>query len=91
MEEPAVLKRRIRLLQRGVARLPNVELGTMSIRQAVWQTYITKAGPEAAEPLEAAAAGVPLSALLRTFRDRIEPEVFARAEGRLRWQFLRTA
>ncbi len=91
MEEPAVLKRRIRLLQRSVARLPNVDLGTMSIRQAIWQTYITKAGAEAAEALEAAAAGTPLSALLRRFGDRIEPEVFARAEGRLRWQFLRTA
>jgi radical SAM superfamily enzyme YgiQ (UPF0313 family) len=91
MEEPAVLKRRIRLLQRGVARLPNVDLGTMSIRQAIWQTYITKAGADAAEPLAAAAAGMPLSALLREFSDRIEPEVFARAEGRLRWQFLRTA
>ena len=91
MEEPAVLKRRIRLLQKGVARLPNVDLGTMSVRQAIWQTYITKAGPEAAEALAAAAAGMPLSALLRKFGDRIEPEVFERAEGRLRWQFLRTA
>jgi radical SAM superfamily enzyme YgiQ (UPF0313 family) len=91
LEEPAVLKRRIRLLQKGVARLPNVDLGTMSIRQAIWQTYITKAGAEAAEALETAAAGKPLSALLRQFADRIEPEVFARAEGRLRWQFLRTA
>ncbi len=91
MEEPAVLKRRIRLLQKGVARLPNVDLGTMSIRQAIWQTYITKAGADAAEALEAAATGKPLSALLREFSDRIEPEVFERAEGRLRWQFLRTA
>ncbi len=91
LEEPAVLKRRIRLLQKGVARLPNVDLGTMSIRQAIWQSYITKAGADAAEPLEAAAAGMPLSALLREFADRIEPEVFARAEGRLRWQFLKTA
>jgi radical SAM superfamily enzyme YgiQ (UPF0313 family) len=91
LEEPVVLKRRMRLLQRGVARLPNVELGTMSIRQAIWQTYITKAGASAAEPLEEAAAGKPLSALLRQYADRIEPEVFARSDGRLRWQFLRTA
>ena len=91
MEEPAVLERRIRLLQKGVAGLPNVDLGTMSIRQAIWQTYITRAGADAAEALEAAADGMPLSARLRKFADRIEPEVFARAEGRLRWQFLRTA
>ncbi len=91
MEEPTVLKRRIRLLQKGVARLPNVDLGTMSIRQAIWQTYITKAGADAAEALEVAATGKPLAALLRHFSDRIEPEVFARSTGRLRWQFLRTA
>ncbi len=89
MEEVPVLKRRIALLRRGVARLPNVTLGAMSIRQAIWQTYITKAGSDAAEVLEAAAAGRPLSALLREFSGRIEPQVFARSEGRLRWQFLR--
>jgi radical SAM superfamily enzyme YgiQ (UPF0313 family) len=91
VEEPAVLERRIALLKKGVARLPNVGLGSMSIRQAIWQTYITKAGADAAPVLEDAARGTPLSALLRRHADRIEPEVFRRAEGPLRWQFLRTA
>jgi len=91
VEDPKVLERRIAILRKGVARLPNVSLGSMSIRQAIWQTYITKAGADAADVLEDAARGTPLSALLRRHADRIEREVFQRAEGRLRWQFLRTA
>ncbi|MEZ5330658.1 MAG: radical SAM protein [Thermoanaerobaculia bacterium] len=91
VEDPRVLERRIALLKRGVAGLPNVSLGSMSIRQAIWQTYITKAGADAADVLEEAARGTPLSALLRRHADRIEREVFRRAEGHLRWQFLRTA
>jgi radical SAM superfamily enzyme YgiQ (UPF0313 family) len=89
MESPQRLRRKIALLRKGAARLPNVSLGAMSIRQAIWQTYITKAGPEAAEVLEAAAGGEDLSALLRRHADQIEPVVFERAEGHLPWQFMR--
>ncbi|MGH9380912.1 MAG: B12-binding domain-containing radical SAM protein [Thermoanaerobaculia bacterium] len=85
------LKEKIRLLRRGAAALPNVSLGTMSIRQAVWQTYITRAGSDAAEPLIAAARGASLSSLLRDYADRIHPEVFARFDGHLRWHFMRAA
>lgn len=89
MEDRGVLRHRLGVLRRGVARLPNVSLSTMPIRQAVWQSYITKAGSDAADILEAAASGIPLAALLRSYADRIEPEVFGRAEGKLRWHFLR--
>lgn len=89
MESEPVLRRRLAMLRRGVASLPNVSLSTMPIRQAVWQSYITKAGSDAAEVLEAAAEGMPLAALLRRYADRVEPEVFGRAEGKLRWHFLR--
>jgi len=91
LDDPASLKKKIALLKREVGKLPNVTLGTMSIRQAIWQTYISKAGSEAAPVLEAAASGAPLSALLRDFADLIEPEVFEKKEGHLRWQFMRTA
>jgi hypothetical protein len=89
---PAVrdLEERIALLRKGVARLPNVSLGPLSIRQAVWQTYISKAGPEAGELLLRAARGQQLSSLLREFADRVSPEVFAPLAGDLRWHFLRT-
>ncbi|MCZ6507449.1 MAG: radical SAM protein [Acidobacteria bacterium] len=90
MEDVAVLRARLELLRRGVAALPNVSLSTMAIRQAVWQSYITKAGSDAADVLEAAAAGESTAALLRRFADKIEPVVFASEPGKLRWHFLRT-
>ena len=90
MEEESVLRARLKLLKKGVASLPNVSLATMPIRQAVWQSYITKAGSEAADILEAAAAGMPTAELLRRYADRIEPEVFQRPPHKLRWHFLRT-
>lgn len=89
MEEPKVLKKKIARLGKGIAALPNVSLGTMSIRQAMWQTYITKAGSDAAEVLEAAATGEPIAALLRRYADRVRPEIFGHQDGKLRWQFLR--
>lgn len=91
MEDERSLKEKIRLLKRGVAELPNVTIGTMSIRQAIWQTYISKAGSDAAEALIAAARGASLSELLRDFDARIQPEVFAYRGGHLRWQFMKTA
>lgn len=90
MEDPASLKRKISLLKKGVRQLPNVSLGTMSIRQAIWQTYISKAGSDAAEVLVRAARGESLSSLLREYDARIHPEVFSKMDGHLRWQFLRT-
>ncbi len=89
MDDVSSLKEKIRVLQKGVARLPNLTLDTMSVRQAVWQTYITRAGSDAALALERAARGQPLSSLLREFADRIHPEVFASFPRDLRWHFLR--
>jgi len=90
MDDERSLKEKIALLQRGVARMPNVTMGSLSIRQAHWQTYLSKAGSDAADAIEAAALGEPVAAVLRRFEARIRPEVFAPLEGDLRWQFLRT-
>ena len=85
------LKEKISLLKKGVAELPNVTLGTMSIRQAQWQTYISRAGSDAAEILVRAARGQHIASILRQHADVIEPEIFRHHDGHLRWQFLRTA
>ena len=90
LAEERGLKEKISLLKRGVSRLGNVELqANMSIRQAVWQTYISKAGTDAADALERVARGEHLSAVLRELGDRIHSEVYRRQEGDLRWHFLR--
>jgi radical SAM superfamily enzyme YgiQ (UPF0313 family) len=91
MDDEASLKRKIALLQKGVAKMPNVSLGSVSVRQAVWQTYISRAGSNAAGPIAAMAAGMPLSQVLRTYREQIHPEVFERFEGHCRWHFMQQA
>lgn len=91
MDDEKSLKQKLALLKSGVAKIPNVSLGTTSVRQAIWQTYISKAGSDAAEALELAARGETLSHLLRRFADRIHPEVYARLDGDLRWHFMRQA
>ncbi len=91
MDDERSLKEKISLLNKGVSRLPNVSVGTVSIREAIWQTYISKAGSDAAEALELAARGEHLSSLLRRFESKIQPEVFRPMEGELRWHFMRQA
>ncbi|HVT15897.1 MAG TPA: radical SAM protein [Thermoanaerobaculia bacterium] len=91
MDDERSLKAKISILARGVSRLPNVSMGSISVRQAVWQTYISKAGSDAAEALEHAARGEHLTSLLRRFEQRIHPEVFHHLEGDLRWHFMRQA
>ncbi|HBL31782.1 MAG TPA: hypothetical protein DD490_33585 [Acidobacteria bacterium] len=91
MDDERSLKEKVSLLQKGIARQPNLSLGSVSIRQAVWQTYISKAGSDAADALEAAARGESLSALLHRFAPQIHAEVFAPQHGDLRWHFMRQA
>jgi len=91
MADERSLKEKLALLKKGVAKMPNVILsGGISIRQAIWQTYITKAGSDAAEALERAARGENLAALLRDLDHKIRPEVFQPVEGDCRWHFMRT-
>ncbi len=83
------LEHKISVLRKGVAQLPNVTLSTMPPRQAIWQTYITRAGSDAADVLVRAARGQSISSLLREFSPRIHPEVFLPFPRRLRWHFMR--
>lgn len=91
MDDERSLREKIAVLRRGVGRMPNVSLGSISVRQAVWQTYISKAGSSAAAALEEAARGVPLTAVLQRFAPAIRAEVFRHLEGDLRWHFMRQA
>ncbi|HKG34710.1 MAG TPA: radical SAM protein, partial [Gemmatimonadales bacterium] len=91
MDDERSLKEKVAVLRKGVARMPNVSIGSISVRQAVWQTYISKAGSDAAEVIEAAARGESVNALLHRFGHKIQPEVYRRLEGDLRWHFMRQA
>lgn len=91
MDSEENLKAKLAMLKKGVAKLPNVSMsGAVSIRQAIWQTYISKAGSDAAPALERAARGEPLAALLREFGPAIYPQVFEPMVGDCRWHFMKT-
>ena len=89
MDDERSLKHKISVLRKGTAQLSNVTLSMMSPRQAIWQTYISRAGSDAADALERAARGQSLSSLLRELPDRIHPEVFQPFPRQLRWHFMR--
>ena len=88
MDDERSLKKKITLLKKGVAKMANVSLGSVSVRQAVWQTFISRAGTGASEPIEKMARGISLSQVLRTYEEQIRPEVFERFEGHCRWHFM---
>jgi radical SAM superfamily enzyme YgiQ (UPF0313 family) len=89
LEDEKSLRAKVSFLKKGVSRLPNVSLGQMSLRMAKWQSYVSRAGSEAGDALEAAASGEHLSSVLRRFAHRIDPEVYGERAGDLRWHFMR--
>ncbi|MCP4662326.1 MAG: radical SAM protein [bacterium] len=89
MEDPRSLRHKIAMLSKRVAKLPNVSLSTMSVRGAVWQTYLSRAGSDAADVIERVARGGSLSVVLRELSARIRPEVFETQPRNLRWHFMR--
>jgi radical SAM superfamily enzyme YgiQ (UPF0313 family) len=91
MDDEKSLKEKLALLRKGVARTPNLSMGSVSVRQAVWQTYISKAGSDAGGAIEAAARGESVSSILHRLAPQIHPEVYHRLEGDLRWHFMRQA
>ena len=91
MAEVTALKQKIAVLKRGVAALPNVSIGSISVRQAVWQTYISKGGSDVGDALVRRARGESLSSVLKAFAPAIDREVFRYLEGDLRWHFMTSA
>ena len=81
----------IRYLRKGVASIPNVSMGSMSVREAVWQAYISKGGRDAGEAIVRVARGETISGILRELAPGIRSEVFGYQEGDLRWHFMRSA
>lgn len=89
LEDEKTLDAKISYLKRGVAKMPNVTMSMMSPRQAIWQTYISRAGSNAADAIERAARGENIASILRDLESRIRPEVFESFPQELRWHFLR--
>ncbi len=90
MTEVSVLKERVATLRRGLGALPNVSMSSMSIREAIWQTYLSRGGADAGNAIARRASGERLSSVLRDIRPAVDREVFGRFDGDLRWQFMTT-
>ncbi len=88
MEDPSLLAEKIALLKKGVAGLPNVTMSSMSIRQAIWQTLISKGGSDVGPAITRVARGETIAAVLRAEKARVDREVFRYLEGDLRWHFM---
>jgi len=89
MEDERSLKQKIAFVKKGVSREPNISLSMMSPKQAIWQTYISRAGSGASEAIERAARGEAIASILRDLDHLVHPEVFREMPGELRWHFLR--
>jgi radical SAM superfamily enzyme YgiQ (UPF0313 family) len=90
MDAEESLAAKIALLKRGTARLGNVRMtDNLSIRQAVWQTLLSRGGAEVAEALVQVARGGTVARTLRGLRPLVAAEVFGAREGDMRWHFLR--
>ena len=61
-------------------------MGSISIREAVWQAYLSRAGSEASVELEQMAGGESLGSVLRRSRDRIAARVHSPLRGELPWR-----
>jgi radical SAM superfamily enzyme YgiQ (UPF0313 family) len=89
LESESSLLEKIAGLKRGVAKLDNVKMTMMSPRQAIWQTYISRAGSDAAPLIVKAARGQSIAQLLREHAPIIHPEVYRQFPQECRWHFLR--
>ncbi len=91
MEDRRGVEEKLAHLRRGVARLPNVSMGSVSYRQAVWQTYISKGGPDVGAAILRVARGESVASVLRSERSAVEREVYSYLDGDLRWHFMTPA
>ena len=89
MEEERSLKKKIAYVKKAASREPNISLSMMSPKQAIWQTYISRAGTDASDAIERAARGESIASILRELDHLVHPEVFVEMPGALRWHFLR--
>lgn len=90
MDAEESLAAKIALLKRGTARLGNVRMtDNLSIRQAVWQTLLSRGGPEVSGAIVRVARGESVARTLRGLGPLVAAEVFGARQGDQRWHFLR--
>jgi radical SAM superfamily enzyme YgiQ (UPF0313 family) len=71
LRDEEYLAEKLGVLQRELARIPNVVFRGMPIGEAVWEAFLAKVDESGADILEEAADGAPVRRLLKVHRDRI--------------------
>ncbi len=84
-------RRRLRILRKNLAGLPNFKLNTPSYREAIWQGYLGRAGVEAFSALEARAEGAAVAEILASRRSPVEAATTAPVVDDRPWQFIGSA
>lgn len=84
-------RRRLRMLESVLARVPNLRWDRPSYREARWQAYLARAGSGALPLLERAADGAPLGRLLADHATEIDRVTLQPATGTPPWQFITSA
>ena len=84
-------RRRMRLIEKAVAGVPNIRLDRPAYRESQWQAFLSRGDCSTYRILEDAANGMSLSDLLSTHRDLVTGSVFNRVEGPPVWRFISSA
>jgi radical SAM superfamily enzyme YgiQ (UPF0313 family) len=85
------VRRRMRLVEKGLEGVANVSIDRPAYRESLWQAYLSRGDCSAFRALEEAAAGRSLGELLATRRAELEASVLNRVEGDPVWQFVTSA
>jgi radical SAM superfamily enzyme YgiQ (UPF0313 family) len=84
-------RRRMRLIETGVAGLGNLRVDRPAYREALWQAFLSRGDSAAFAALTTAAAGYSLSDVISRHRAEIESSALAPAENDAVWQFITSA
>ena len=84
-------RRRMRLIEKAIAGVPNIRLDRPAYREAQWQAFLSRGSSSAFRILEDAANGMSLGTLLSTHREEVATSVLQRVEGSPVWRFISSA
>ena len=84
-------RRRMQLIEGGLAGVANLRIDRPAYRETLWQAYLSRGDCSAFGALETAASGCSLGELLTAHRSEVEASALNAVEGDPVWQFVTSA
>ena len=84
-------RRRLQLVEHGLAGVSNLRIDRPTYRESLWQAYLSRGDCSAYAALETAASGCSLGEVLSAHRIEIESSALNAVEGDPVWQFVTSA